>query len=58
MIGSRRVTQGGVNIATMNNSSINQEEEDLNIEPIESDDKLFQDINLSSRKKQLIQENR
>jgi hypothetical protein len=39
--GSRRITTGGENIATMNNSSINHEEVDLYIERIESDDKLF-----------------
>lgn len=52
--GSRRVTMPG----TVNTSSINHEETDLNIEPIDSNEKLFNDINLSSRKQQLIQENR
>ncbi len=48
--GSRRVTMPG----TVNTSSINHEEVDLHIEPIDSNDKLFKDINLSSRKKLLI----
>jgi hypothetical protein len=44
--GSRRVTMPG----TVNTSSINPEETDLSIEPIDSNEKLFNDINLSSRK--------
>jgi hypothetical protein len=46
MGGSRRITMPG----TVNTSSINHEEPDLHIEPIDSDDKLFKQINLSSRK--------
>lgn len=46
MGGSRRITMPG----TVNTSSINHEEVDLHIEPIDSDDKLFKQINLSSRK--------
>lgn len=44
--GSRGITMPG----TVNTSSINHEEVDLHIEPIDSDDKLFKQINLSSRK--------